>query len=74
MQLIVSGQTGSPGIHYMVLDIMVVLLDWSSVAIPQVGHHANPTVTMICHIVIDFVYYCTIGEVVIYTVTVYIIL
>ncbi|XP_072167838.1 DNA-dependent protein kinase catalytic subunit-like [Diadema setosum] len=35
MQLVVSGQTGSAGINYMVLDIMVVLLDWSSVAIPQ---------------------------------------
>ena len=36
VQLIVSGGTGSPGIHYFVVDMVVTILSWHTVAIPEV--------------------------------------
>ncbi|PIK41530.1 putative DNA-dependent protein kinase catalytic subunit [Apostichopus japonicus] len=35
IQLIIGGEISSPGIHYMLLDIMVVLFGWSEKAIPE---------------------------------------
>ena len=37
VQLIVSGGTGSPGIHYFILDLVATILSWHTVAIPEVG-------------------------------------
>ena len=37
IQLVVNGNTGGDGIHYMVVDIVVVLLGWAKVAIPEVS-------------------------------------
>ncbi len=37
VSLIVSGQTGSPGIHYVVVDLTVTMLSWHTVAIPEVS-------------------------------------
>lgn len=36
IKLIIGGEISSPGIHYMLLDIMVVLFGWSEKAIPEV--------------------------------------
>ncbi|XP_062986775.1 DNA-dependent protein kinase catalytic subunit [Elgaria multicarinata webbii] len=35
LQLVVSGDNGGEGIHYMVVEIVVTLLSWTSVAIPK---------------------------------------
>ena len=37
LQLLISGNTGGEGIHYMVVDIVVILLGWATVAIPEVS-------------------------------------
>ncbi|XP_069076234.1 DNA-dependent protein kinase catalytic subunit isoform X2 [Pleurodeles waltl] len=34
LQLVVSGNNGGEGIHYMVVEIVVTLLSWTSVAVP----------------------------------------
>lgn len=36
LQLVVSGNNGGEGIHFMVVDIVVTLLSWTSVATPKV--------------------------------------
>ncbi|KAG8442079.1 hypothetical protein GDO86_011029, partial [Hymenochirus boettgeri] len=35
LQLIVSGNNGGPGIHYMVVETLVTILSWSSIATPK---------------------------------------
>ena len=37
LQLLVSGNSGGEGIHYIVVDLVVVLLGWANVAIPEVS-------------------------------------
>ncbi|XP_038665232.1 DNA-dependent protein kinase catalytic subunit isoform X1 [Scyliorhinus canicula] len=39
LQLVVSGNNGGDGIHYMVVEIVVTVLSWTSVATPK----GNPT-------------------------------
>lgn len=44
LQLVVSGNNGGDGIHFMVVDVVVTALSWISVATPKVssGHrHAS---------------------------------
>ncbi len=41
VQLIVSGGTGSPGIHYFILDLVATILSWHTVAIPEVDACRN---------------------------------
>lgn len=36
MQLVVSGNNGGEGIHFMVVDIVVTVLSWTSLASPKV--------------------------------------
>lgn len=36
MQIIVCGDNGGEGIHFMVVDIVVTVLSWTSVANPKV--------------------------------------
>lgn len=36
LQLVVSGDNGGEGIHYMVVEIVVTLLSWTNVATPKV--------------------------------------
>lgn len=36
LQLVVSGDNGGDGIHYMVVEIVVTLLSWTNVATPKV--------------------------------------
>ena len=36
LQLVVSGNNGGAGIHFMVVDIVVTVLSWTSVASPKV--------------------------------------
>lgn len=36
LQLVVSGNNGGEGIHYMVVEIVVTILSWTSVATPKV--------------------------------------
>ncbi|KAH0617728.1 hypothetical protein JD844_016251 [Phrynosoma platyrhinos] len=37
LQLVVSGDNGGEGIHYMVVEIVVTLLSWTSVATPKMA-------------------------------------
>ena len=43
VQLIVSGKTGCPGIHYFVTDLVVTVLSWHTVAIPEVNRKKQKT-------------------------------
>lgn len=36
LQLVVSGNNGGDGIHFMVVDVVVTVLSWLSVATPKV--------------------------------------
>ena len=36
LQLVVSGNNGGEGIHFMVVDIVVTVLSWISLATPKV--------------------------------------
>lgn len=38
LQLVVSGNNGGEGIHFMVVDVVVTVLSWTSLASPKVGH------------------------------------
>lgn len=38
MHLVVEGKD-SDGIHYFIVDVMIVLLSWADVAIPKVLHY-----------------------------------
>lgn len=38
LQLVVSGNNGGVGIHFMVVDVVVTVLSWTSLATPKVGH------------------------------------
>ena len=42
LQLVVSGNNGGEGIHFMVVDIVVTVLSWTSLASPKV---ANPFIS-----------------------------
>ena len=37
VQLILCGDCGDEGIHYMVVDLVVTMLSWATVAIPEVS-------------------------------------
>lgn len=39
LQLVVSGNNGGEGIHYMVVEIVATILSWTSVATPKVRNH-----------------------------------
>ncbi|XP_071796803.1 DNA-dependent protein kinase catalytic subunit-like [Asterias amurensis] len=49
IQLVVNGNTGGEGIHYMVVDIVVVLLGWAKVAIPEEKRLANRLLEFLMH-------------------------
>ena len=36
VQLVTRGTAGGPGLHYLAVDIVVTLLSWHTVAIPEV--------------------------------------
>lgn len=42
MQLVVCGDNGGDGIHFMVVDIVVTVLSWTSVAKPKVPLVSDP--------------------------------
>lgn len=42
IQLIVCGDNGGDGVHFMVVDIVVTVLSWTSVAKPKVPSFSNP--------------------------------
>lgn len=41
MQLVVCGDNGGDGVHFMVVDIVVTVLSWTSVAKPKVPTFSN---------------------------------
>ncbi|XP_022110985.1 DNA-dependent protein kinase catalytic subunit-like isoform X2 [Acanthaster planci] len=49
LQLLISGNTGGEGIHYMVVDVVVVLLGWVTVAIPEDKRLANRLLEFLMH-------------------------
>lgn len=44
MQLVVCGHNGGDGVHLMVVDIVVTVLSWTSVAKPKVPAFSDPSV------------------------------
>lgn len=38
LQVVVSGNNGGEGIHFMVVDIVVTVLSWTSLASPKVAN------------------------------------
>ena len=42
LQLVVSGNNGGVGIHFMVVDIVVTVLSWTGLATPKVGYTVLP--------------------------------
>ncbi|XP_069777633.1 DNA-dependent protein kinase catalytic subunit isoform X2 [Narcine bancroftii] len=50
LQLVVSGNNGGDGIHYMVVEIVVTLLSWSSVATPK----GNPKNEILANRLLEF--------------------
>lgn len=41
LQLVVTGNNGGVGIHFMVVEIVVTLLSWTSVASPKVCEYVK---------------------------------
>lgn len=48
LQLVVSGNNGGEGIHFMVVDVVVTVLSWTSVTTPKVSSTTN--IQMFCNI------------------------
>lgn len=48
LQLVVSGNNGGEGIHFMVVDVVVTLLSWTGVTTPKVSSATN--IQMFCNI------------------------
>lgn len=42
VQLVVCGDNGGEGVHLMVVDIVVTVLSWTSVAKPKVPSFSSP--------------------------------